>query len=277
MFTVLSIERWEQKGFLKIFGLFFKNSIKHYSADTGSFKINYIDFLARNGRINWKKIGRKINKIGAPVVYSGREEIPEFCSFSSFVPVELRSRLCSNMSLEVLDIMKSDRVNLRVGFYDPAGDYADFIPYLLKFTDNPVVVTKNMELYSALSQELIFDTGAVLRPVRNLSALSNCGLIIAPSVIKEKFTPMSKAVVLTSLKPKVYLPCSVYYKYSFRLPKALENFRPQDTDTEAFGGALYSLCNVFSVGSLVPFVCANDTLSQTTLSLKKYFIEQFST
>ena len=277
MFTVLSIERWEQKGLLKFAGRFLMNSVKNRVAYSGTFKVRYLDYVARNGRINWKKICRRIAKAGVPVVYSGKYEVPASCCFSPFVPVELRQRLCSNMALEVLDIMGDIPKGLKVGFYDPAGDFADFVPYLLKFTDNPVVVTKNTKLYSVLAREIIYETGAVLRPSRNISALSGCGFIIAPSVIKEKFTPMSTAVILTSLKPKVYLPCPVYYRYSFRLSKELDGLRPQDTDAEAFGGALYSLCNVYSVASQIPFLCANDTLSQTTLSLKKYLLEQFGT
>lgn len=277
MFTVLNVERWEQKGMLRLFGRFLHNPMKYGFADNGSYKIGYLDYVARNGRVNWKKIGKKVRKTGGQVVYSGKEEVDTSAGFVPFVPVELRQRLCTNMALEVLDIMESVPDTLRVGLYDPAGDFAPFVPFLLKYTDNPVVVTKNIRMYSELADELISQTGAVLRPVRSVSALGSCGFIIAPAVIKERFLPMSKAIVLTSACPRVSLPCSVYHKYSFRLPKELDTLRPQGTDAELFGGALYSLCNVYSVGSLVPFVCTNHTDSQTTLSLKKYLQTQFGT
>ena len=251
--------------------------MKHYYADNEDYKIGYLDYLARNGRINWKKIGKRVRKEGGRVVYTGKHNVDPSAGFTPFVPIELRQRLCTNMALEVLDIMESVPKGLRVGLYDPTGDFASFVPYILKYTDNPLVVTRNMKMYCDLADEIISETGAVLRPVRNVSALSGCGFIIAPSVIKERFYPMPKAVVLTSVCPKVSLPCSVYYKYSFRLPKELDSLRPQGTDAEFFGGALYSLCNVYSVGSLVPFVCTNHADSQTTLSLKKYFEEQFGT
>ncbi|MBE6738094.1 MAG: hypothetical protein IKB72_04425 [Ruminococcus sp.] len=277
MFTVLNVECWEPKGSLRIWGRFLHNSMKYYYADNKNFKIGYLDYVARNGRVNWKKIGKRISKEGGKVVYSGKEEVDPSADFVPFVPVELRQRLCTNMALEVLDIMESVPKELRVGLYDPTGDFASFVPFLLKYTDNMVVVTKNMKMYSAMAEEIISETGAMLRPVRCISALGSCGFIIAPAVIKERFFPMPKAVVLTSVCPKVSLPCSVYYKYSFRLPKELDSLRPQGTDAESFGGALYSLCNVYSIGSLVPFVCANHADSQTTLSLKKYFEEKFGT
>ncbi len=277
MFTVLNIERWEQKGLLRILGRFLYNSMKCYYADNKDFKIEYLDYVSRNGRINWKKIGKRVRQTQGRVVYGGNEEVDSSAGFIPFVPSELRSRLCTNMALEILDIMEEVPENLQVGVYDPTGDFAPFVPYLIKYTDKIVLVTKNLKMYSALSEDLISETGAVLRPVRSMSALSDCGFIVAPSVIKERFLPKSNAMVLTSVSPKVSLPCSVYYRYSFRLPKELESLRPQSVDAELFGGALYSLCNVHQIGSLVPFVCTNNTDSQTTVSLRKYLMEQFGT
>jgi len=278
MFTVLTIENRLQGGFwgsvAKRLG---RNSLRYRSFLCNDFKVNYLHFISRNGRVNWRRIGKKVSKYRGQVVYSGEFPIPKSSGFSAFVPVELRQRLCSNMALEVLEIMENIPRSFKVGLYDPAGDYGDFVPYLLKYTSSPVVVTKNMKIYSAVAQDVLAQSGAVLRPVRSMSALGKCDLIIAPAKITERFMPKSSAVVLTSERPAVSLECSVYHRYSFRLPKALDRLRPQEVDAEAFGGALYSLCKVYKVGSLVPFVCMNDTSSQTTLSLKKYFEEQFTT
>lgn len=277
MFTVLNIEERFKKG---LCGGIVKrlpvNSVKQRCVQNGDYTINYIDYVSRNGRVAWKRIERRLKKTGGEVVYCSSAELPEDSSIHPFVPFELRQRLCSNMTLEVLSIMKEVPKNLRVGVYDTTGDFADLVPFLLKYTDNVVVVTKNIAVYSDLSKSLLSSMGAVLRVHRSASALCTCGFIIAPCVIKDRFTPMSKAVVLTCDKPKVALACSVYYKYSFRLPKELDKLRAEEVDTEVFGGALYSLCGVYGVGSLVPFVCTNNENSQTTLSLKKYLEEQFT-
>ena len=203
--------------------------------------------------------------------------VGEDAGFVPFEPFGLRQRLCSNMAIEVLGIMEEVPCRLRIGIYDPAGDFTDLAPFLLRYTDNLCVVTKNHRIYSDLSRTLINETGAVLRVSRSVSALANCGLIISPAVIGERFTPLSSAVVLTSCRPKVHLPCSVYFKYSLRLPKAFQSLCPDGVDSEVFCGALYSLCGIYRLGSLVPFVCTNSENSQTTLSLRNFLWEQFGT
>ena len=274
MFTVLSIEKRKYKGILgRILRKLPINSLEKTKVEVEDISFLRLRYVSRNGRVNQKKISKILRKVGGEVVYSG----DELMTVKPFVPIELRGRLCSNMALEVLSIMEEVPRGMRIGIYDPHGDFTDLSELLLRFTDNLVVVTKNHTAYREEASRLISETGAVLRISRNVYSFEKCHLIVAPEVIREKFMPDPRAVVLTCAEPKVSLCCRVYYKYSFRLPKALDRLRDEDTDTEAFGGALYSLCRVYSIGSLVPFLCVNRFDSQITLSLRKYFEEQFTT
>ena len=275
MFTVLTVEdRRKAAGIGKVLSSLSGNSLYLSRGEQG---ISYLRLVRRCEKINWRRIGRAANKIGGKVVYTGGASVGEDAGFVPFEPYDLRQRLCSNMAIELLSIMEDVPRRLRVGIYDPAGDFTDLPGFLLRYTDNLCVVTKNCGIYSTLAQTIIDETGAVLRVSRSVSALSDCGLIISPVVIRERFTPLSSAVVLTSCKPKIYLPCSVYYRYSLRLPKEAARLCPEDVDSEVFGGALYSLCGIYSLGSIVPFVCMNGENSQTTLSLRKFLREQFGT
>ena len=278
MFTVLRIDERQNEGlFCKILRRLPINSLRLSHSGSGDIRISYLDYVSRNGRVNFKRLERTLRRIGTPVVYSSKREIPANVSIKPFVPLELRQRLCSNMAIEVLSIMKDVPKNLRVGIYDPSGDFADLAPFILKYTDNLCVFTRNLKLYGGVSENLLHEMGALLRFSRNVSSLSDCSFIISPCTIKDRFTPKAQAVILTSAKPKVYLPCAVYYKYSFRLQKQWQVLCSEDVDSEVFGGALYSLCGVYQIGSVVPFVCANSENSHTTLSLKKYLEEQFGT
>ena len=278
MFTVLRIDERQNEGlFCRILRRFPINSLRLSHNFSGNINIYSLDYISRNGKVNFKRIERILRKIGTQVVYCSKREIPENVDIKPFVPLELRQRLCSNMAIEVLSIMKEMPRNLRVGIYDPSGDFADLAPFILKYTDNLCVFTRNLKLYGGVSENLLHEMGALLRYSRNVSLLSDCSFIISPCTIKDRFTPKAQAVILTSAKPKVYLPCAVYYKYSFRLPREWQHLCAEDVDSEAFGGALYSLCGVYQIGSLVPFVCANSENSHTTLSLKKYLEEQFGT
>lgn len=274
MFTVLSIDKRVYSGiFKRIIRKLPLNSLRVQRVAGEGYSFWRVEYLSRNGKVNLKKISKIIKRVGKPVVYSGDEHVP----FDTFVPTELRGRLCSNMALEVLCVMEQVPRNMKIGIYDPQGDFTDLPEHLLKYSDNLVVVTKNHRVYREEASRLMSETGAVLRISRNVYSLEKCSLIIAPDVIKEKFMPDPRTIVLTCAEPQVSLCCRVYYRYSFRLSKDFDLLRPESTDTEAFGGALYSLCRIYGIGSLTPFMCVNRYDSQTTLSLRKYFEEQQST
>lgn len=278
MLTVLSVEKRIREGSLgKFLGKISFNSLKASFTEEQGISVNHLRYISRNGKVDWQRISRKAGQGRINLIYSGKEEIPVESGIVPFVPAHLRQRLCSNIALEVLELMKEFPRKLKIGLYDPRGDFCDLCEYILRYTSDFVVVTKNRELYTEQAQRLLCETGAVLCVSRNISSLSPCGLIISPDRIEESFTPMTKAVLLTSREPCVPLCCRVYYRYSFRLPKELEVLRPENTDTELFGGALYSLCGVYSLGSVVPFVCISNTDTQTTVSLRKYLSECFGT
>ena len=278
MFTVLTVEDRRKNGaFANIRDVLAVNTLKQRLVRNEGVQIRYLDLVCRSRKINWHRVGRIAVKTGEGVVYSSKIPVGEGAGFVPFEPYEFRQRLCSNMAIEVLSIMGEVPSRLRIGIYDPAGDFTDLAPFLLRYTDNLCVVTENFRIYSDLSKSIINETGAVLRVNRRVSALSSCGFIISPGVIRERFTPLSKAVVLTSCKPMVYLPCSVYSRYSLRLPKEFQSLCPDGVDSEVFCGALYSFCRIYRLGSIVPFVCMNSENSQTTLSLRKYLCEQFGT
>lgn len=276
MLTILTIEdrfNANRESFLHKFAL---NSliVRQYS---DAFEIRHINYINRNGRINWHKISKTAIRGERFVLYSGDTELPADLGVKKFEPSALRQRLCTNMALSVLSLMKEVPQSLRIGLYDPYGEYADLTEHLLKFTDNLVVVTKNSKVYLQQSQRLLEDMGAVLCVSSRVNMLSACGLIISPVMLEEGFTLSSKTVILSCHKPKVSLGCRVYYMYSFRLPLELDRLKPELLSSEVFAGALYSLCGEYTLGSLIPLVCTCETDSQTALSLRRYLCETFST
>lgn len=273
MLTVLSVQN-KICGF-DILRRFVFNGLKTQVKSVGDTRIRFLEYICRNGRVNFVRISKKAKEGREALVYSGREPVPADSGVSVFEPLELRRRLCANMALEVLDIMKDVPDNLRIGLYDPRGEYSDICLCILKYTSNFTVVSRNKALYTEQAKVLLEEKGIVLRACSKVSALSGCGLIIAPEVLSEPFVPMTKAILLTVNKPAVSLPCRVYAKYSFSLPKELETLRPEGVSAEDFGGALYSLCGFYAIGSCVPFVCTGETDTQTTVSLRKYFTECF--
>ncbi len=277
MLTVLTIDNriYRGKGG-KLLGAVSHNSLK-VQVRKDPVAIRHLRYINRRGKINWNKIAKAAGQGRARLIYSGEFPVPEDTGIKVFEPFELRQRLCGNMALAVLDVMRDVPKKLRIGLYDPQGEYADLPEHFLKYTDNLIVVTKNYNVYREQADRLLTETGAVLCVSPHISLLSTCGFIISPSVIDTVFTPQTSALVLSSVKPSVPLSCRVYYKYSFHLEKSLMELKPQGLDTEIFAGGLYSFCGFYALGSLVPLVCSSDRDTQTTLSLRRYLSECFST
>lgn len=277
MLTTLTIDNRIYKGKLgRLLSVISRDSLK-VQVHKDPIAIRHLRYINRRGNVNWKKIGKSAREGRRGLLYSGQIPVPDDVGIKLFEPIELRQRLCGNMALAVLDVMKEVPKNLRIGLYDPQGESADLPEHLLKYTDNLIVVTKNYSVYREQAERLLMETGAVLCVSPHPSLLSTCGFIISPSPIDMAFTPLTSAVVLTSRKPSVSVPCMVYYKYSFHLEKNLEELKPQGLDAETFAGGLYSLCGLYTLGSLIPLVCSSDSDTQTTLSLRRYLTECFGT
>ncbi|MBQ2944541.1 MAG: hypothetical protein IJD93_07635 [Ruminococcus sp.] len=277
MLTILTIEDKLREGAgERLYSVLAPNSLNAHSIGE-KLQIRHIKYINRNGRINWKKISSKAGKGKAQLLYSGSHPVPEESDIRLFEPLALRQRLCSNMALSVLEMLKEKSNTFRTGLYDPEGEFSDLPEHLLKFTDNLIVVTKNYKVYRQQAQRLLDERGAVLCVSPQTQLLSTCGLIVSPCVLDTGFTPMAKAVVLTCHKPRVPLACRVYYKYSFRLEPELEKLKPEALCAEIFAGALYSLCGFYPLGSVIPFVCTSDTDTQTTLSLRRYLCDCVTT
>lgn len=277
MLTVLTIEDKLHKGIAgKVLSVLPSDTLR-VQIHKGMFHIRYLTYINRSSKVNWAKISRASREGREALLYSGSLPVPDNAGIKVFEPYELRRRLCGNMALAVLDVMKNVPKSLRIGLYDPLGECADLPEHLLRYTDNLIVVTRNYSVYSEEADRLLNDTGAVLCVSPHISLLSSCGLVISPALIDTSFTPMTKAVVLSSHKPSVSLACRVYYRYSFRLEKEWEKLKPEGLDAEVFAGGLYSLCGAYSLGSAVPIVCTGESDTQTTLSLRRYLAECFGT
>ncbi|MBQ8000429.1 MAG: hypothetical protein IJ298_04340 [Ruminococcus sp.] len=239
--------------------------------------VRHLEYIHRRGSINWRRISKAAGDYTGQLLYSGSIPVPQDAGITLFEPLELRQRLCGNMALSVLEMMQEVPKSLRIGLYDPKGEYSDLPEHLLKFTDNLIVVTKNYSVYREQAERLLSEYGAVLCVSPHTALLSTCGFIVSPCCVDKGFTPLSQAVVISGAKPALPLACRVYYRYSFQLEPAFERLKPEGTDTEVFAAGLYSLCGVYSLGSVVPLVCSGDTDTQTTLSLRRYLIDCFGT
>ena len=276
MLTVLTIEdRVKDTKWGRVRSHLSIDTIKSQTAE-GKVPVHHIKYINRTGRVNWKRI-EKVTGHSTPVLYSGDSVPSENTCIKFFEGREHSKRLCGNMALAVLGMMDSVPKNLRIGLWDPRGEYWDLSEAFLRFTDNLIVVTKNLRFYREVAEQIMDESGAVLCVSSDVKSLCSCGLIISPDAVDFSFTPATGTVLLSGERPLVSVSCFAFYRYCFSLKGELAECKPRGISTELFAAGLYSLCGIYELGSLVPLVCSGDSRSHTTLSLRRYLRDCFGT
>ena len=219
----------------------------------GAVGLRRITYIKRGAEPKPNKLYKRLGK-NAVVLCSESTRLPEgitrFCSDS------FSGRLCVNMALETLRRLDSPE-ELRLGIYDPEAAEADFLFEALKLCRSPVAVTCDILPYDRIRRLALELLGASAMITRNTRELGDCDLIVAPTRICVPLPIKRSAVVLTAGAPYVGLSGRIYGSYEPILPEPLERLRPPELGAEYFGSALYTLCGMFRLGSLVPTGCVS--------------------
>ena len=267
MLTLLSFEE-EKKRKLLPFPLIKGNVTVAYE-EAGGITARKISCKVKNGRINSDKLIKKLGKDRQVVCNPQRKKLlpPGVRSFSER---GLRERLCGNFAVSVAQRLGEENRDLKIGLFDPEGKNSDLPAFFLECTRNLLVVTYETELYSQCAQWILNEKGALFSVSSDIGDLADCALIVALEPIREKIYPSEKSIILTSEMPCVPLGCSSFWEYSVDVPEKYKKLCPKDIPEIIFCEALYSKCGIYDLGSQIPLLCRNNSISHTALSLGKY-------
>lgn len=232
----------------------------------GDIKLKRIVYTNRSGRINWKKIDKEVLAQRNRLLCNRKIELPLNSGYKRFDNSELKTRLCTNLSISLLCRLQDKK--LCVGILDIDASFTGLPKHLLRYTDNVVVVTKETDIYTQVSEEILNETGAPIRLSKSLRSLEICDLIIAPKGLINELKIKKNAIVLTTKKPKKVYDATVVYDYKIELSGELESVCPKNLSHTYFASALYTMCHMYKLGSLVPSLCVSDNKVHTPSSLK---------
>lgn len=267
MLTFLTVQRTQTKRLLP-----FRNKIFLELKSAEGVDIKHIKYIHRHGKIQWDKI-RKLSGDEAKRILAKEDlPLPENSGLGRFYCLELKSRLCLNMAIEVLKNLRDFKGGFKVAIFDTDGRIADGAGALLRFTENLTVVTRMTGMYNAEAERLMQESGAVLSVSRRMKSLSDAQLIIVPQKLETQLPVEKSAVILTVAPPAVSQRCGVYYKYYFNLSEELIKLLPEGFDAEYLASALYTLCGRYDLGSLVPQATKGEGNAHTLVSLSKYLM-----
>lgn len=252
------------------------NRLRVKKVNVGDVSVKTVAYETRNGRVGMSRLKRACKGDFGNLIYVGDRPI-DSKSLGVFYPFEYYGRLCGNLGITCLQIMGKNGYPLRVGLYDPKGDFADYTELIATHSREAVVVTENTHVYRDESRRLLWEMGTPLSVCKKADSLKDCDLIIAPAPLKSPVALRRDSVLLTVSKPIFDTGAKVYYKYAVKLPEPYSELSEFTEDTALVAGGLYSLCRIHSLGSVVPLLCSGDSDTQTYLSLCKSLLSQHLT
>ena len=229
-------------------------------------KIKHIEYINRSGKVNFKKIDKEVKAQRNRILCNKCTQLPKDSGYKRFSSKEFEYRLCTNLAISILCRLKCS--NLNVGVLDADASFCTLLKYLLKYTDSVVVVSGETDIYKEVGEQLLDELGAPIRVSKSLRSLENCDLIISPKGLPNDAVFKEDAVILTTMKPQKHFVSTVVYDYRIELDEPLSKLCPDCLSEVYFASALYTMCHMYKLGSLVPSLCITENKVHTPSSLK---------
>lgn len=243
--------------------------------ESANIRIKEIAYTSRHKSINWKRLDRYVGAQRNHLLCTADVKLPDNIGYRRFKNNELYTRLCTNLALCIIKSL-SKQGEVSVGLYDDQAIHTQLCEYILKYTDSLVIKTQALDVYSQTARSVLGDTGAVLRFSKGDTSLSTSSLVIAPDPIQKPICVSENAVVLTTSKPLINQAGRVIYGYNIKLPDRYKKAMPECLDETYFASALYAVGHEYNLGSLVPWLCYDDTGAHTVNSLCKMLVNMQS-
>lgn len=265
MLTSLNILQPQFKSELKRkFSRLRKDKIEVYYRQAGNLKTKCIEYTQYGSKVNWQKLDKLIGAQRNRLLCNKNIELPANLGYKYFDDSEYKTRLCTNLSIKLVADLNFD---VSVGIIDTKASHTALPSYLIKHTDNIVVLTEKEDVYKDVADNLLEETGAPLRIVKNIKSLELCDLIVDLSGLNDLGAIGNDALVLSCGNSYKNCGAVVVSDYMIELPSPFSSLCPEYINSTYFAGALYSVMNVYQLGSLIPqnVVSKNDVLSSKML------------
>lgn len=251
-----------------------RDKISTQIKQSGGISVKCVEYVSYSGRVNYKRLDRIIGAQRNRLLCDKEILLPKNMGYKRFDDRGYKERLCTNLGIALLKTQEN--TSLSVGIIDKNAHYTTLPQDVLRYTDNVIVVSERFDIYKSVSEQLIEETGAVIRLSKNIGSLSECDIIIAPCGTEGMKAVSDKTLVLTTGDICDISGGIVVYDYTVKLPQMLSALCPKGIDGTYFLGALYSYLGVFELGSFVPRLCITKNGVHTTASLKTLLLNKGS-
>lgn len=269
MLTALNIDKKVCKSKIsKTINSLLRDKIKVNIVQTDTIKIKCVTYVSHRDRINFKRIDKFVGVQRNHLLCSKDVILPRELGYKRFDNYEYRVRLCTNMALYLLQSIDTQKA-VSVCLVDMNAQYTQLCEEILKYTDKLTIITDNIKVYTEIADELMVQSGAVLKVTRNFNPLSFCDLLISPVYVDNICMARENTLVFTVSDEEHSCSSVVLTDYEITLKDKINKLKPKCISDTYFASALYTLEKVYNLGCLVPVVCVGAQSIYTPQSLKK--------
>ncbi len=234
--------------------------------------ICHIIYYKYGKNVKWQKIRQLAGNESQYILCNPKIEFPENSGLKRYTTNLLKERIAENSATEVLKKASISDKNISVGIYDKNALRTELAEVLVNYTNRLTVITRDTETYYQMCQQIMKNTGAVIRIKKDLSALKYCQLVIVPQKICETLPVQDNTIIFTAEKPSVCQNGYVYFHYVLSLNDNYKEIKPHSLSDEYFAQALYDKGRQYRLGSTLPILCISEGLHSTINEISRFLV-----
>ena len=264
MLTVLKITNEKSCGISRrLLSILKPYQIKTEIRKCGDVEINYIDYILRRGNIKYDKlynccIGKR------KTILCDKKISLEGSRLKRFTGINFKKIMLDNFICDILKKADIEPTKIKISYYDPNAENPALAEDLLSYCTDLTVVSDMPRFYENESERIAEKCGAIFTVSNDISALCQCDILIAPTIIKKALPTVSSNIIFTVCPPSAPVAGNIITDYYCELPRKYIPFVDDTLDGMYLLAGLYSLCGINSLASLIPHSCGGSGIKYTT-------------
>jgi len=193
----------------------------------------------RRGRPDWEAVARLVLPLTQYLLTPAGYQPPAHLGFAPPVFAEFERRVLLQCACELVGDSLMPLYRRRLGIYDPQGELAGNLYFLLHHYTSARVVTQNVEAYRKAADLARKELGAPVLLGEEFTDFSDCVLLLCPGDVTRPLPLLPACPVLAGGVFADFQGCNVFS--SPRVSASLFQIAqlPRGSDFHAFAGAVY--------------------------------------
>jgi hypothetical protein len=193
----------------------------------------------RRGKPDWDAVARLVRPLTPYLLAPAGCQPPKHLGFAPPVFTAFERRVLLQCACDLINGSPVPLYRRRLGVYDPAGEWAEELLYLLHYYTSVRVVTQNLRAYQMAADLAMEELRALVLLGEEPSDFSDCILLLCPGDVAQPLPLLPACPVLAGGIFADFQGCNVFSapRVSATLPQISQ--LPRGSDLHTFAGAVF--------------------------------------